>query len=91
MRIAVVNKRATTMPAACQNRPTSSGFLAQIPAGLRIEISATNQVLPADVNPAQLGSLGGGNAVRLAPPVDLQLLARDIATGSGVALPDAAQ
>jgi hypothetical protein len=40
------------------------------------------------VSSAQLGSLGGGNAVRLAPPVALRLLAIDISSGMEVALPD---
>jgi hypothetical protein len=65
-----------------------SDFLAQIPDGMRIEITAADQALPSDVSQAQLGSLGGGNAVRLAPPVDLQLLAKDIASNSQVPLPD---
>jgi hypothetical protein len=68
----------------------SADFLGSIPDGMRIEITAANQVLPLDVNPAQLGSLGGGNAVRLAPPVDLRLLARDLASGSEVAVPNGA-
>ena len=37
-----------------------------------------------------MGSLGGGNAVRLAPPVDLQLVARDIASSAQVPLLDGA-
>jgi hypothetical protein len=67
-----------------------AAFLGLIPDGMRIEITAGDQALPADVNPAQLGSLGGGNAVRLAPPVDLQLVARDVATSAEVTLPNGA-
>jgi hypothetical protein len=67
-----------------------SDFLAQIPTGLRIEITAANQSLPSNVNPAQPGSLGGSNADPLSPPVDLQLHAKDIVTNAEVPLPDGA-
>jgi hypothetical protein len=69
----------------------SADFLAGIPDGMRIEVQAAPQTLPSDVSQAQLGSLGGGNAVALAAPVDLRLLAKDIASSAEVPLSDGAQ
>jgi hypothetical protein len=62
-----------------------------VPDGLRIEIHPAESPLANSVaNAPQDGSLGSGDAVRLAPPVSLHLAAVDSATSNEVALPDGA-
>ena len=63
-------------------------FLAGVPAGIRIEVAASTDIQRHVTSDADEGGLGGGNAARIAPPVDLSLLAHDIQSGAGVPLPD---
>jgi hypothetical protein len=68
-----------------------SAFEASVPDSMRIEVHGAAAPLVDDLGTApQVGALGGGNAVRLAPPVDLNLIALDVASNSEIALPDGA-
>ena len=68
-----------------------SAFDAGVPDGLRIEVQGSAAPLVDTLGTApQVGALGGGNAVRLAPPVDLNLIARDLFSNNEVVLPDGA-
>jgi hypothetical protein len=66
-------------------------FQASVPDSLRIEVHGAAAPLVDNLGTApQVGALGGGNAVRIAPPVDLNLVARELASNNEVALPDGA-
>jgi hypothetical protein len=57
-----------------------------LPDGLRLVVKL--QPTPTAENSAADGSLGGGIARRLGPPIDLRVVAQDIASGGEVPLPD---
>jgi hypothetical protein len=71
-------------------QPLDPQLLAEMPSGIRIDVVAMIDIERHSTSDADQGGLGGGNAARIAPPVDLSLVAHDIATGADVALPDVA-
>jgi hypothetical protein len=62
-----------------------------MPTGIRIDVAASTDIQRHVTSDADEGGLGGGNAARVAPPVDLSLVAHDIESGAGVPLPDGTQ
>lgn len=98
-----LSQSQTTVPGPPQNVPASSRVTFTFTPGCRFEMDLPAELLegipqgqqlraifnPAPVPPNQAaeGSLGGGNVVPLAPPVDLSLAVRDLATGVETPLP----
>jgi hypothetical protein len=68
--------------------PTDPDFAASVPDGVRVAVVGDTDVARHSTSDPDQGALGGGDAVRVAPPVDLNLVAYDIASGDQLPLPD---
>ena len=60
-------------------------LLEGVPQGQQIRVIFNPAPVPP--NQAAAGSLGGGNVIPLAPPIDLSLMVRDLGTGVETPLP----
>jgi hypothetical protein len=63
----------------------------ELPDGVRIDVVGDTDVPRHQTSDPDQGALGGGNAARVAPPVDLSLIARQMSTGDQIPLPDGVQ
>ncbi|MBI3970865.1 MAG: hypothetical protein HY332_06210, partial [Chloroflexi bacterium] len=59
-----------------------------LPAGLRLVVQYQPEPAAARTNEVVAGSLGGGVAQRIAPPIDLRLIAQDIPSGQERPVPE---
>ncbi|HEV7664102.1 MAG TPA: Ig-like domain-containing protein, partial [Chloroflexota bacterium] len=73
-----------------QADPATLGWSTAVTDGLRIEVQTdTAALVTGSTIDARQVSLGGGNAEPLSAPIEVRLIARDLASGTEVALPDA--
>jgi hypothetical protein len=68
--------------------PTSPDLGTGLPDGIRIDVIGSTNVERHLTSDPDEGALGGGNAARIAPPVDLNLVAHSTTSGEQVLLPD---
>jgi hypothetical protein len=67
---------------------SSPTLASDLPDGIRIDVVGDTDVSRHQTSDPDEGALGGGNAARVAPPVDLSLIARQVSTGDPIPLPD---
>ena len=68
--------------------PTSPDLGTGLLDGIRIDVIGSTNVERHLTSDPDEGALGGGNAARIAPPVDLNLVAHSTTSGEQVLLPD---